>query len=209
MGLSLTVFELLRLEVWPHFRAQRAIPRPQSPHPPAETGNFIIRPSAVASRFTRASHAVWTLMSACQSVLLYVVGWTLLLLVITVVHSQKLSTFVDILCQKSSSFGNSRIVRRERIFCVIHRELATIASSIRTFGALTSPRLNSSLVADWWWLKSMELKRWCLNISEQLSHLHRVIQVVNCVRRSVELLSFSDADYWTSTRIRRHFGNFI
>jgi len=37
--------------------------------------------------------------------------------------AETVSTFVDILCRKS--FGNSRTVRRERIFCVIRRELAT------------------------------------------------------------------------------------
>jgi len=38
IGLSLTVFELSRFDVWPHSRTQRAIPPPP---PPTETRNCI------------------------------------------------------------------------------------------------------------------------------------------------------------------------
>ena len=170
-------------------------------------GKLHIRPRAVASAFSRGSD-----VDECVWALLYVVGWTLLLIVKTVVYSQIQSAFVfvDILCRKSSSFGNSRIVRRERIFCVIHRELATprrrfeLSENLHRRGWILRWLLIDDGWSQWnWWDDA-----WTFLINYLTYAVF--FRLVNCVRRSVELVSFSVADYIkpTGTRIRRHFGNF-
>jgi len=115
IGLSLTVFELSRFEIWPHPRAVR------DPPPTAQKREIAYRPRAVASAFSRGSD-----VDECVSE--RVIVRRRLNVTFDRQNSRlfaEQSNFVDILCRKSTSFGNSRIVLLERIFCVIHRELAT------------------------------------------------------------------------------------
>jgi len=86
--------------------------------PSRGNGKLHIWPRAVASTFTLGSD-----VGECVSESVIVRRrLNVTLIVRTVVYSQKHSTFVDISCPMS---GNSGIVRSDRIFCVIHRELAT------------------------------------------------------------------------------------
>jgi len=130
-------------------------------------------------------------MSACQSVLLYVVGWTLLLIARTVVNSQKQSTLVYTLCRKSSSFGNSRIVRRDSRAYLL-RDSSQIGDSSRRRFELSSNLhrrgwiLRWLLIDDGWSQWNWQDDAWTF-LNNYLTYTV-FFRLVNCVGRSVYFL---------------------
>ena len=102
------------------------------------------------------------------------------------------TTFVDILCRKSSSFGNSRIVRRERICCAIHRELVAsrrrfeLSANLHRRGWI----LRRLLIDDGWSQWNWRDDAWTF-LNNYLTYAV-FFRLVKCVRRSVELVPFAD-----------------